>query len=388
MKKIKVVESNPRLPNESKREWSKRLNKIDNRFSSEGYRNVLKCIEIDSLVVSKVTTHANGGETIVETRDSESVSTEGLQVERVTTSPQGGQWVKYKAEDVNYRELFEEIANDLGKVKLPKRKKVEGGQKCAVVNLYDAHLDKLAVQSLHGESGTLQDNIDIYLYGLRRCLDYCKENKVGKIIFPIGNDLFHTNGMNSTTKSGTPIQYLCHPLEAYKAISNTMIEAVRMCLDVADVHVPYIPGNHDRDKVSVLGFWMDMLFENRGGYTSDSNVLQRTYYRHGVNLFGFAHGDKEKRKIAEMPLIMHQERAMDSAECTQKKFYLGDLHHRFEHNFLRSKDFIGTTVEFLRSVGLSDEYHAENGWIGIPKTAYVDIYNYDNPDTKRGTFNL
>jgi len=53
--------------------------------------------------------------------------------------------------------------------------------------------------------------------------------------------------------------------------------------------------------------------------------------------------------------------------------YLGDLHHGFEYQFLKAKDMPGVEVEYLRTVGTTDSWHEDFGWIGIPKTAYLQV---------------
>lgn len=78
-----------------------------------------------------------------------------------------------------------------------------------------------------------------------------------------------------------------------------------------------------------------------------------------------------------MPLVMSTEKSMEWAKSKKHVWLLGDLHHGFSYKFLKSKDFPSCEVRFLRSIGTSDQYHDENGWIGIPKSAEATIYTMD-----------
>src|SRR5690606_1571640 len=109
----------------------------------------------------------------------------------------------------------------------------------------------------------------------------------------------------------------------------------------------------------------------------DTSRKQRKYRKYGENMFGFAHGDKEKGKTSQLPLMMAEEEKRMWADTTHRTFFLGDIHHKEEFKFLRAKDFIGVLVKFLRSVGTTDLWHYDNGYLGIPRTGEVEIHAYD-----------
>lgn len=268
-------------------------------------------------------------------------------------------------------------------------KGTEPGTKLAIVNLYDAHLDKLPIKSTCGVDSTLEQNIKTFLKTIDQiCISMVNED-IKEVIFPVGNDLFHTNGFNSQTKKGTQIEYYGSPEESYYAICDAITEAIHRIAVVptGKVKVLMIKGNHDEDKITTLGYWLEKLFK-------DTNVevdylrKQRKYIKFGENLIGFAHGDKEKSKIAQLPLLMAQENKVDWGTTTHRKMYLGDLHHGFEYQFLKAKDMPGVEIEYLRSVGTTDTWHEDFGWIGIPKTAYLQIFDAEDGEIIRKKFNI
>ena len=260
---------------------------------------------------------------------------------------------------------------------------------CAIINLYDAHLDKISIRGETGENITMQDNIDRYVKGFDNLLASVLTHDPEQIIFPIGNDLFHANDMTGRTKRGTQIQYLCIPEEAYSEICKVIVGCVaKLAQTGAKVVIPFVKGNHDEDNVTILGFWLRELFKANNQITFLPGRLQRNYIRYGANLFGFAHGDKEKSKISDLPLLMAQEVPQQWAATKYRKFLCGDLHHEFEYKFLSSKDRPGVQIAFLRSVGGSDKWHVDHGWIGIPKTAYAEIWDKENGEKAGFKVNL
>lgn len=310
---------------------------------------------------------------------------------KLTTNPNGSSWVRYeKNKTLDAKILIDNLLLKTKSFKPPTFivKKVKQNNNIAILNMYDAHLDKIALKSTCTDSNSLEQNIKKYKESFIKCLSYIDTHKVSEIIIPKGNDLFHTNSMNSSTKKGTQIEYLCDPYEAYELICQTEVELTALALQVAPVYFPFIKGNHDEDKVHALSFWINQMFKNTKGFSCDNSRRQRKYKQFGKNLFGFAHGDKEKSNIDKLPLFMAEEAKKEWSETTYRKWYCGDLHHNFEFKFMKSKDFVGCNVEYLRSVGGQDTWHNDFGWIGIPKTAYVSIWNHDKGNTDEHKHNI
>lgn len=308
----------------------------------------------------------------------------GFSPKQITSNPYGGQWVKYEKDNKLDAELIlsnlKEKFSDFNPPKFePSRIKYE--RNCVVINMYDAHLDKIAIKSSTGISSSFEDNMVLYMDMFKNILTLVESKKPELIIFPQGNDLFHTNDNSGRTKRGTQIEYYCSPQETYEEISILVTKTIALCLDVAPVYIPFIKGNHDEDKVHTLGFWTGQVFKNSPHFRVDNTRMQRKYYHYGENLLGFAHGDKEKNNINQLPLIMAEEQKLAWADTKYRKFYCGDLHHNFEYKFMKGKDYVGCNVEFLRSVGTTDQYHVDNGWMGIPKTGYAHVWNYSKGNT-------
>lgn len=378
------------------------------KASNDVWRRFLRHVSGTGLDLTTIKQTLNGkGEVLFETRKAlpqeREYSTEGMVIDKVTTNPHGGQWITYKnavAEQEKEETILTAVQKLIDKHIEPslidpisildiEDTWFNSNAKLAVVNLYDAHLDKLPVKSTCGVESTLEQNVEVFLRTVDRiCVELVKNN-VDEIVFPVGNDLFHTNGFNSQTKKGTQIEYYGSPEDNYYVVCDAITEAVTRLAVVAKnkVKVIMVKGNHDEDKITVLGYWLERMFK---GTNVEVDFLrkQRKYIKFGENLIGFAHGDKEKSKIAQLPLIMATEAKELWGTTTHRKMYLGDLHHGFEYQFLKAKDQPGVEVEYLRSVGTTDTWHEDFGWIGVPKTAYLQIFDINEGEILRQKFNI
>lgn len=333
---------------------------------------------------------------------------DGFTIEKITTNPYGGEYVTYKKDnnifcsqqlEKTVNRLFENFSN------LNNNKKTlffniapKPSDKIALVNLYDAHLDKIPIKDTCNKTSTLEKNIEVYKKTIQRIKqELLNISNLNYIIYPVGNDLFHTNTFGlPSTKKGTFLEYYGSQEGAYYTICNLITETIVNLSEVAPIFVIMMKGNHDEDKITTLGFWLKKYFDNYKYFKPEDyfDVIveftrtQRKYIQFGKNLIGFAHGDKEKHKINQLPILMAQEQPKMWSDTIYRKMFLGDLHHGFEYKFLKSKDQPGVEIEFLRSVGTTDTWHEDFGWIGVPKTAYIQIFDSEEGEYNRIKINI
>jgi hypothetical protein len=278
-----------------------------------------------------------------------------------------------------WKELLDELTQDI-KAYSPKVHKVQRAIKpkksCAIINLFDAHIDKISVLGDH----TLEENCKAFEEAFDKLLNSviiaCDPEA---FIIPVGSDFFNSNVFSGTTKKGTPQGANADPSESFRVGIRTYRNCIDKAAQYGVVKVPVIKGNHDEDTDFYLGHCLALVYENNENVEVDDSKDQRKYYKYGENLFGFAHGDKEKRKVDQLPLIMAEEEKQLWADTTYREWYLGDIHHKVEYKFTRGEDFVGCMVRFLRSVGGSgDQWHNDQGYIGIPKTAEAFVWSENN----------
>ena len=279
---------------------------------------------------------------------------------------------------------FEEVVEALKEYKEPTiARKHSYEERVAVVNLFDAHIDKLSLLSETEEQSDITRNIKYFLTSLYKIADILRLKSPERIIFPIGNDFWQTNDSNLTTKKGTDQKHQVshNHKESFKLGIQVLKNAIQLLRNIAPVTIVPVKGNHDEDRVFYLTQLLSILYEDAQDVFIVDNTRQRNYVRYGDWLFGFAHGDKEKRKPQELPSLMSVERREDWAEIKQGLFFLGDIHHEKQYNALQTNDFRGCQVRFLRALSANDSWHYDQGYIGIPKTAYLFVFEkYGNQE--------
>lgn len=221
----------------------------------------------------------------------------------------------------------------------------------AVINVYDAHFDKL---SQIGEGYTIEDNINLIRTAFSSLLYGIKEYKPEVIYLPIGNDFFDTNDFRSTTKKGTPQALSVHWKESFQLgvslLRDLIDEASRYTEEV--IVVP-VEGNHDEDKVFYLNEVMKAAYSNCDRIKLEKTSSPRFYYKYGVNMLGFGHGNIEKRKLNKLSGIVPMEAPEIWGSTKYRELFLGDIHTNQEYRFNRTSDKEGLTVRFLRDIGLT-----------------------------------
>jgi hypothetical protein len=284
-------------------------------------------------------------------------------------------WLKKKSVEV--KTFVEQVKESLEGYEPPKfsiskkSSKYQSPDRCGVINLFDAHIDKFCIIG----KGSLERNIEVFENSFDLLLDKAIKEGASTIVFPVGSDFWNTNVAVEATKKGTP-QVNVRVADVDTFGQGTRL--IRRCIDKAanfcNVYVIVLKGNHDEDKCLYAGELLSQIYENQSNVVVENSNRQRKYFEWGKCLLGFAHGDKEKSKINELPLVMAEEQKDAWARTTFREFYLGDIHHKQEYKFLRGKDFVGCMVRFLRSVSTSlDQWHDDFAWIGVPKTAELFV---------------
>lgn len=250
----------------------------------------------------------------------------------------------------------------------------------AVINLLDAHIDKIASVDDSDVDSSLDKNIESFEDAFNSLLESVATKSPERILIPVGNDFFHTNDHTLHTKNGTSMADRVHVsgMEAFRL----GLDLLRRCIDkarqIADVTLIPVPGNHDHSRIDYLLECLLLIYETQNDVEVLDNHRDRKYYRYGAWLFGFSHGDK-RYKAQDIPQLMATDAQAKKhwSDIDKGVFFLGHIHHEKRYDYMKSNDFRGCKVMFLRSVGTTDQWHWAQGYTGIPKTAYAFLYSKD-----------
>ena len=240
----------------------------------------------------------------------------------------------------------------------------------AELSIFDAHFGKLAWGKETGGS-----NYDVkiaerrYNTAAEDLLGRADRRGVQKIIYVVGQDFFHTDHGNTTT-GGTAVEVDGRWQKAFRVGCGCMINTIQLARTIAPVDVIVVPGNHDREKSFMAGDLLAARFLNCEDVKVINNVdLYFSYYRYGVNLLGFAHGDKvtsDKRR-AQLGATMATDCPKDWSETTTREWHLGHFHSEHEDKWIyRSVESIrDVVVRILPSISSTDGWHRSENYKSV-----------------------
>ena len=295
-----------------------------------------------------------------------------FQISRWPQKEEGNQLVAVKCKFKRRKEqpvenVIEKFEQALQSYKAPKykAKKRPTQDFAGIINIYDAHIDKVTILAETGHDSDIHKNVEMfrkYFDELLATVQDCEQ-----LIFPIGNDFFNVNDSTGTTKKGTKQATVVHHADAFEIGLHLLLECIDKAQQVAPVFVPVIQGNHDTDISTLCGVSLNALYRGNKNVEINKSRLERKYKRYHNNLFGFNHGDKVQP--GKLPLIMAQEEKLNWSNTEFRYFFLGHKHHKEEFQFLRTKDAVGVQVRHLRAITQDCHWNVQAGWIGAVKSA-------------------
>jgi len=281
-----------------------------------------------------------------------------------------------------------DLVKDISEYELPsfKAKYDTYNNILALINISDAHIDKLTLVTETGFGSTIDDNVKVFKDKFNEMLTTASAFEPELIVFPVNGDLLNTNDDRGTTKRGTPQDVSTKHHDAFKVGLRLIRECVDKASLVAKVFVPVIRGNHDEDAIYYLGTALEAIYDGHPNVEIEATRTSRKYLKYGQNLLGFAHGDLEKPD--QLPLIMAEEQKYAWADTKFRQWFLGDKHHAQEFMLRRGKDFIGCKVNYMRSITSTDNWHNKSGYIGVPKTTNLLLFDIEKGEKANFSFNV
>lgn len=238
-----------------------------------------------------------------------------------------------------------------------------------VIDPADVHIGKLASSFETGEDYNTQIAVNRVKQGVQGILDKSSGFGIDQILFVAGNDILHIDTPKRVTTSGTPQDTDGMWYENFLVAKKLYIDVLDSLIRVADVHFVFNPSNHDYQSGFFLADSIKSWYNECKNITFDTSIAHRKYYRYHNNLIGTTHGDGAKPQ--DLPLLMAQESKDDWSVAKHRYVYIHHIHHKM------SKDFVGVTVEALRSPSGTDSWHHRNGFQHAPKAVEGFIHSKD-----------
>ena len=193
-----------------------------------------------------------------------------------------------------------------------------------------------------------------------------------KLYYVIGGDVLNVDTFNGTTTSGTLIGSYPTAQDMYKQAFDSIYNSIRfMSMYTEELHVVYIPGNHDRLSSYHLAHALSKCIR-------ESNIHwhvdyeERKVFTDGSNFFAFEHGDTNTKNSL---LVYATENPEDWGKTKYRTLYTGHYHKKKTIEYITEDENTGFSIKIIPSLSKTDYWHHHNKFVGNKRSAVIDIHS-------------
>jgi hypothetical protein len=249
------------------------------------------------------------------------------------------------------------------------------------VSIPDLHVGKLAWATETGwENYDVKIAEALFEEALETLLQRTSGFKFEKILFPVGNDLFHVDGKTNMTTAGTPQDVDGRYQKTFIKVRAMMTRAIERLRMVAPVDVILVPGNHDSLSVWHLGDSLDCAFALCNDVEIDNTPRLRKYRQFGKVMLLWTHGDKGK--LLDYPLVMAVEEPSMFGNTTHREAHTGHRHQT------KAQEVHGVRVRISPALCPPDAWHSEHQFVGAQRVAEAFVWHKDEGLVSTAYFNV
>jgi hypothetical protein len=259
--------------------------------------------------------------------------------------------------------------------KYPKlvRPKLKGTPYMLEVALFDAHFGRLALAEETGCEQNLDVTAAVYENAVQDIIDKASPYSISRIILPFGQDFLHIDNSYNTTARGT-IQDVSSRL--WKIVDVAVLsfrKAIDRLVQIAPVHIPFVPGNHDLNLSYLVARELQAWYHNHPEVTFDLAPTTRKIVVHGKNGIMFAHGDEEPMR--DLPITMAAEERELWGKIQYAEVHCGHFHKKKIVSFVSADTFGGgVVVRYIPSLSGSDAWHYRKGYNRTARAAEAYLW--------------
>jgi hypothetical protein len=233
------------------------------------------------------------------------------------------------------------------------------------INLSDFHFGKAS----YDDKASLESDITKWNYHVNKAMLKIDKNRADRVVFILGNDLFHIDNGNKSTTKGTPQDVTSSYEHLITKVTETIINTINKMSMFCPIDVICIRGNHDSYSVVWLNQLLKLFYSDSPvNIISDNNYRQ--YYRWKSCAFMYVHGDKSNLKDLALAFATEGGKTFEGAKF--RNIRLGHLHRdmRMEIQTIR--------IDYLPSLANKDNYHNHNNYNSIQqaKVTWFDETGY------------
>jgi hypothetical protein len=247
------------------------------------------------------------------------------------------------------------------------------------IAIFDPHIGMLAWGK---EVGAPYDtDIAVRDYGLAadKLLSYHVHYNVDRVLFLVGNDLLHVDGLaqsvgggarGGATSAGTPQDIDTRLPRMFTAARRAVVAAIDKARLIAPVDVLVVPGNHDEQSMYRMGEVLNAWYRLDERVSVIYGPNRRKYYGYPEhkprNALMFVHGEDYRRQRDNLPLQFATECPPELwVHSTHREIHTGHNHIKMEGRYTPTSGVDETRGIRTRSLpGLTpeDSWHYKEGY--------------------------
>lgn len=232
----------------------------------------------------------------------------------------------------------------------------------------------LSIQDLHfGKEGNTGVSEDFKNAVTALTVRAYHGHRLQKIIYVIGGDLLNMDTFQGQTTKGTPVDNEQRAHQAYTDAFDSLYWSVNFLSQFCeDLHVVYLPGNHDRLSSYHLAHALSKCFSKDGNIQFDVEYAERKVVVYGNNFFAFEHGDVNSKNT---PLVYATEFAADWGRTFYRTCYTGHWHKKKTMEYVTEDEQHGFAIKQLPSLSRADYWHYHNKFTGSKRQAVMEVHD-------------
>lgn len=233
------------------------------------------------------------------------------------------------------------------------------------LSIADFHIGK---KTLEGE--TILDKKIQFINVVADLLTKVTNNyNIDTIVFPIGNDYFHTDNYQNNTTNGTPQDVLTGYDNEYEEGFNLLVGAIQLLnLNAKNIEIILVQGNHDRTKCFYLAHALEVFFKGNKKIKFKREHSTTKFTILGNTFIGYHHGNC---KIEELPLVFatNKDSSVAFGNALYRHIHTGDKHHYM------AKEIKGVRIQQMPSLSGTDRWHLDNNYINNIRAGLVHLFH-------------
>lgn len=246
----------------------------------------------------------------------------------------------------------------------------------------------ISTQDLHFGKESNEDVVEHFKSAIQTLVRRAySSHKLSKIVYVVGGDLLNMDSFSGTTTSGTPVDNSMRAQDAYTQAFDALYWSIRYIKQYCEnLHVVYIPGNHDRLSSYHIAHALSKCFDSESySIYFDIEYAERKVVVYGRNFFAFEHGDVTKKNTA---LVYATEFPLQWGGTQYRTCYTGHFHSKKTIEYTTENEHNGFAIKHLPSLCASDYWHYHNKYIGSKRQAIMEVHDIEKGKISEFTYTV